>query len=70
MPLLAEIPLVQSIREAADVGRPAVLQGSTPVAIAYLDFADKVVEEMNKRNKLEATKRVEITNNNGCSTNE
>ena len=69
MPLLAEIPLVPSIREAADVGRPAVLQGSTPVAIAYLDFADKIKEEMNKRNKLEATKRVEITNNNGCSTN-
>ena len=28
LPLLAEIPLVQSVREASDVGRPAVLQGS------------------------------------------
>ena len=50
---MAEIPLVQSVREAADAGRPAVLQGSTPAAIAFLDFADKVVEEMNKRNQLE-----------------
>jgi ATP-binding protein involved in chromosome partitioning len=69
LPLLAEIPLVQSVREAADAGRPAVLQGSTPAAIAFLDFADRVVEEMNKRNQLDATKRVEITNTNGCSTN-
>ena len=60
--------MVQSVREAADAGRPAVLQGSTPVAIAFLDFADKVVEEMNKRNELEPTKRVEITNTKGCST--
>ena len=69
LPLLAEIPLVQSVREASDVGRPAVLQGSTPSAIIFLDFADKVVEEMNKRNQFEDTKRVEITNRNGCSTN-
>jgi ATP-binding protein involved in chromosome partitioning len=32
VPFLAEVPLVQSIREAADVGRPAVLQGDTPAA--------------------------------------
>ena len=69
LPLLAEIPLVQSVREASDVGRPAVLQGSTPAAIIFLDFADKVVKEMNKRNQFEDTKRVEITNTNGCSTN-
>ena len=69
LPLLAEIPLVQSVREASDVGRPAVLQGSTPSAIIFLDFAEKVVEEMNKRNQFEDTKRVEITNTNGCSTN-
>src|SRR5690606_1740075 len=30
VPFMAEVPLVQSIREAADVGRPAVLQGDTP----------------------------------------
>jgi len=68
IPLLAQIPLVQSIREAADVGRPAVLQGATPEATAFLNLADRVVVEMNKRNQLEPTQKVEITNKNGCST--
>ena len=34
--LLAEIPIVQSLREAADVGRPAILQGATPIAIGVI----------------------------------
>jgi len=67
--LLAEIPLVQSIREAADIGRPAVLQGSTEVAIALSDLAKKVVKNIEKRNQeLEKTKSVEMTNTAGCST--
>ena len=43
--LLAEIPLVQSVREASDIGRPAVLQGSTDVAIALSNLAKKVIEK-------------------------
>jgi len=35
VPLLGEIPLVQSIREAGDVGRPAVLQTDTVSAKAF-----------------------------------
>lgn len=35
VPFLAEVPLIQSIREAGDVGRPAVLQGNTPAAAAF-----------------------------------
>ena len=70
LPLLAEIPLVQSVREAADAGRPAVLQGATPAAIAFAKMAENVVEELNKRNvNLEATKKVEITTMSGCSSN-
>lgn len=38
VPFLAEVPLVQSIREAGDVGRPAVLQGETPAARAFADL--------------------------------
>ena len=38
VPFLAEVPLVQSIREAGDVGRPAVLQGNTPAALAFADL--------------------------------
>ena len=61
LPLLAEIPLVQSVREAADVGRPAVLQGATDIAQSFVDLAENVVLQMNERNKLEPTKKVEIT---------
>tara|TARA_B110000046_G_scaffold15690_1_gene15004 strand:- start:17265 stop:18344 length:1080 start_codon:yes stop_codon:yes gene_type:complete len=43
---LAEIPIVQSIREAGDAGRPAVLQETTPQAIAFKDLAAKVAEKV------------------------
>ncbi|MEO8734813.1 MAG: P-loop NTPase, partial [Flavobacteriales bacterium] len=46
---LAEVPLVQSIREAADVGRPAVLQGDTPAAQAFaplLDAMQRILAEL------------------------
>ncbi len=38
VPLLGEVPLVQSIREAGDVGRPAVLQSNTPSATLFNDL--------------------------------
>ena len=69
LPLLGEIPLVQSVREAGDAGRPAVLQENTPQAKAFMEFADNVIAQVNLRNeKLDPTKKVEITNMNGCST--
>ncbi len=68
LPLLAEIPLVQSVREAADAGRPAVLQGATDIALSFVNLAENVVVQMNERNKLEPTKKVEITTMSGCST--
>ena len=69
LPLLGEIPLVQSVREAGDAGRPAVLQENTPQAKAFMDFAENVIAQVNLRNeKLEPTKKVEITNMDGCST--
>ena len=67
--LLAEIPTVQSLREAADAGRPAVLQGTTPLAIELLKMAKNVVKAIEKRNiTLAPTKAVELTNSKGCST--
>ncbi|MCB9175243.1 MAG: Mrp/NBP35 family ATP-binding protein [Flavobacteriales bacterium] len=69
LPLLGEIPLVQSVREAGDVGRPAVLQENTPQSKAFLAFADKVIEQVELRNQaMEPTKKVEITTMSGCST--
>jgi ATP-binding protein involved in chromosome partitioning len=66
--LLGEIPLIQSIREAGDAGRPAVLQETSLQAIAFNEFTDKVILAVDKRNELEnPTQKVEITNMNGCS---
>jgi len=46
VPLLGQIPLVQGIREAGDVGRPAVLQEGTPLETAFLDLCKQVHNAM------------------------
>ena len=46
VPFLAEVPLVQSIREAGDAGRPAVLQGDTPAGRAFTDLCRAVAERL------------------------
>jgi len=67
--LLAEIPIVQSIREAADAGRPAILQGATPIAIELLNMVKNVVASIKKRNvALPPTSAVQTTHSAGCST--
>ncbi len=69
IPLLGEVPLIQSIREAGDIGRPAVLQENTPTAIKFMNITKNMVEQLNIRNeKIAPTKVVEITHMNGCST--
>ncbi|MDQ3193043.1 MAG: Mrp/NBP35 family ATP-binding protein [Bacteroidota bacterium] len=50
VPLLGQIPLVQSICESGDLGRPAVLQESTPQALAFKETAARLVEEVLKIN--------------------
>lgn len=61
IPLLGQIPLVQSIRESGDVGRPAVLQETTPTAQAFMDFAQNVAQQVAIRNaNLEPSKPVEM----------
>ena len=46
MPLLGQIPLVQSVREAADAGRPAVMQENTPQAITFMELAQNVAQQV------------------------
>lgn len=46
VPLLAQIPLVQSVREAGDVGRPAVLQDNTLSAKVFEEFVRKFVDSV------------------------
>lgn len=50
VPLLGEIPLVQSIREAGDAGRPAGLQENTPVSEIFATIAGRVAQEVAIRN--------------------
>ncbi|MEX1188375.1 MAG: Mrp/NBP35 family ATP-binding protein [Bacteroidia bacterium] len=50
VPLLGQIPLVQSIREAADAGRPAGLQENSPVANAFLELAKNVAQQVAIKN--------------------
>ena len=68
VPFLGDIPLVQSIREAGDVGRPAALQNQTPVANAFTEVTRNMVAELVKRNEhLPPTQAVKITTMAGCS---
>jgi len=61
IPLLGQIPLVQSISEDSDSGNPPVLNQKSVVGKAFLDLADRLAEEINKRNKnMPPTSRVEI----------
>jgi ATP-binding protein involved in chromosome partitioning len=48
VPLLAQIPLIQSVREAGDVGRPAVLQDNTLSSKVFEDFVKKFLEGIKK----------------------
>jgi len=47
IPLLGQIPLVQSIREAGDQGEPVAL-GTRPDSLAFLELAQKLVTAVNK----------------------
>ena len=42
MPLLGQIPLVQSIREAGDEGTPIALQEGHPAAKIFAEIAEKI----------------------------
>ncbi|OSY87098.1 mrp [Tenacibaculum holothuriorum] len=66
---LGEIPLVQSIREAGDVGHPVALQNGTPLEVAFSDVTKEMVSQLLKRNaNLPPTEVVRITTMSGCST--
>ena len=65
---LAQVPLVQSVRESGDAGRPAVLQGASDIALEFLNMSKNIIQAVKKRNvKLAPTRSVQITNTKGCS---
>ncbi|WP_010252802.1 Mrp/NBP35 family ATP-binding protein [Myroides injenensis] len=68
VPFLGEVPIVQSIREAGDYGRPAALQNDTVVAKVFEEISRNVVEQVVKRNdSLPPTEAIKITTMAGCS---
>ncbi len=65
---LGQLPLIQSIREAGDVGRPAALQTATPLEKAFEKLTQNVVQEVVRRNDdLPPTEAIKITTMAGCS---
>ncbi len=68
VPFLGEVPIVQSIREAGDYGRPAALQTGSVIEKVFEEITRRVVQEVVSRNEnLPATEAVKITTMAGCS---
>ncbi len=57
VPLLGQIPIVQSICESGDAGRPAILQENTPQAIALMEMVNQIVQQVSIAN---SQKRAEV----------
>ena len=68
VPFIGALPLVQSIREAGDVGRPAALQQTGPTATAFEALTREAVRQVVARNEaLPPTEAIKITTMAGCS---
>ena len=61
VPLLAQIPIVQSICESGDVGKPAALNTDSMTGRAFINLAQAVITTVNRRNAEQApTQRVNV----------
>ena len=68
IPFLGEIPLIQSVREAGDYGRPASMQENTFSEITFNNISKNMLSELLIRNKeLPETEIIKITYMSGCS---
>ena len=68
VPFLGEVPIVQSIREAGDFGRPAALQSGSIIEKVFQEITRNVVQETVSRNQtLAPTEAIKITTMAGCS---
>ncbi|AWA28960.1 chromosome partitioning protein [Flavobacterium magnum] len=68
VPFLGEVPIVQSIREAGDYGRPGALQTASLVEAVFEEITRHVVQQTVDRNEnLPATEAIKITTMAGCS---
>ena len=68
VPFLGEVPIVQSIREAGDYGRPAAMQTGSIIETVFEEITKEVVSQVVNRNEsLPPTEAVKITTMAGCS---
>jgi ATP-binding protein involved in chromosome partitioning len=68
VPFLGEVPIVQSIREAGDYGRPAAMQTGSVIETVFEEITRNVVQEtINRNESLPATEAIKITTMAGCS---
>ena len=68
VPFLGEVPLVQSLREAGDIGRPAALQDESEIKDTFNLISKNMISELLLRNKkLPATEVIKIKTMSGCS---
>ena len=68
VPFLGEVPIVQSIREAGDYGRPAALQTGSVIEGIFEEVTRNVVQEVVRRNEhLPPSEAIKITTMAGCS---
>ena len=62
MPLLGQIPIVQSICEGGDQGKPVALNPDSITGKAFQELAENVVKQIDYRNEyLAPTERVIVT---------
>ena len=67
IPFLGEIPIIQSVREAGDVGRPAAMQENTISENIFNTICKNMLSQLLIRNKeLPETEIVKITTMSGC----
>jgi ATP-binding protein involved in chromosome partitioning len=53
IPLVAQIPLVQSIRESSDIGKPSVLESGSDVSLTMIELAQNVAQQVAIRNAMQ-----------------
>ena len=63
IPLLGRIPIVQSICESGDMGKPVALNENSITGLAFQDLARQMVEQVDFRNEnLAASQKVRVIN--------
>ena len=58
VPLLAQIPIVQSICDSGDNGKPVALSSDSATGLAFINLAQAVVTVTNRRNREQAATQI------------